>query len=189
MEEILIAYDAQGCPQSSASRDIIHKRGLWHKVVHVWFYDEHHLYFQQRSLAKKAFPGGYDITLAGHIDPDEDGIVAAIRECKEELGICLDPQQLHFLGTYREEMQLEEGMDREIAEVYISKQSISPFQLGEEVIDLGSITISSLVELLSGEKQDVVFTSLFNQKVKRLQKETCLIHEPAYYLWLLSHMR
>lgn len=189
MEERLVVYDEQGYVQSTLPRDIVHQKGLWHKVIHVWFYDEVYLYVQQRSFDKKAFPGGYDITLAGHIDPNEGTIDAAIRECKEELGICLDPQQLYFLGTYREEMQLEGGMDREIAEVYASKQSIIPFLLGEEVIDLGGITRSSFKELLNGEVQDVVFTSLLHQSEKRLQKENCLIHEHAYYLWLLSHMR
>ena len=47
------------------------------------------LLLQKRSAQKDSFPGLYDISAAGHLDPGEDFAAAARRELAEELGVTL----------------------------------------------------------------------------------------------------
>ncbi len=84
----------------TASRDYVHKNGLWHRSVHVWIYDERskQILLQKRSLDKESYPGLLDVSSSGHVDAREDIIAAAIRETKEEVGILLNEKDLEFVN-------------------------------------------------------------------------------------------
>ncbi len=101
-KELINVYDEYGRLLYAKERKQVHMQGLRHRVVHLWFSDGECLYFQQRCADKEAFPLGFDITCAGHIDPDETALSACLRECEEELGISAAEADLQYLGTYYE---------------------------------------------------------------------------------------
>jgi isopentenyl-diphosphate delta-isomerase type 1 len=69
-------------------RGIIHARGLMHRSAQVLVFNSAGaLFLQKRSQSKDEFPGLWDSSAAGHVDPGEDYIDCARRELAEELGI------------------------------------------------------------------------------------------------------
>ena len=69
-------------------RGIIHARGLMHRSAQVLvFSSTGALLLQKRSVNKDEFPGLWDSSAAGHVDPGEDYRACARRELHEELGI------------------------------------------------------------------------------------------------------
>ena len=79
----------------------IHSKGLLHKEIHVWLYTpDGKLIFQHRSKMKDTFPDKLDASVGGHVDIGESYEKAALRECKEELGIEIEKlDDLIFLMT------------------------------------------------------------------------------------------
>ncbi len=59
--------------------------------VYVFYEDE--LLLFKRSLDKKKFPGFYSLP-GGHIEANEDPVAAAVRELREETGICVENETL-----------------------------------------------------------------------------------------------
>ncbi len=80
-------------------RGVIHARGLMHRSAQVLvFNSEKALLLQKRSLSKDEFPGLWDSSAAGHLDPGEGYADCARRELAEELGIA-DAGRLERLFT------------------------------------------------------------------------------------------
>ena len=72
-------------------RALVHRDGDLHGASHVFLArlrgERAELLLQKRSAQKDSFPGLYDISAAGHLDPGEDFAAAARRELAEELGV------------------------------------------------------------------------------------------------------
>ncbi len=69
-------------------RGVIHARGLMHRSAQVLVFDcRGNLFLQKRSATKDEFPGLWDSSAAGHVNPGEDYADCARRELTEELGI------------------------------------------------------------------------------------------------------
>ncbi len=69
-------------------RGIIHARGLMHRSAQVLVVNSaNELFLQKRSQSKDEFPGLWDSSAAGHVNPGEDYADCARRELAEELGI------------------------------------------------------------------------------------------------------
>jgi len=82
------------------TREEVHHLGLWHRVFHCLIVrpSAGTIILQERSLAKKAFPGKLDLSATGHLEAGEspeDGI----RELHEELGADIDVDQLVPIGV------------------------------------------------------------------------------------------
>ena len=87
-EEILEIVDGNNRVIGTAGRSEIHKQHLKHRSVHVFLFNSAgKLFLQKRAQTKDEFPGYYDSSAAGHVNPDESYHEAAERELKEELGI------------------------------------------------------------------------------------------------------
>ncbi len=89
MPEMIDVLDKNGNKTGEvATRDEVHKNGLWHRSIAVAILNEKdEILLQQRSHNKKKNPDMWDISVAGHIDAGESVLVAAMRETAEELGI------------------------------------------------------------------------------------------------------
>ena len=73
-------------------RGVIHARGLMHRSAQVLVFNSNgELFLQKRSAAKDEFPGLWDSSAAGHVNPGEDYAACARRELAEELGITAPP--------------------------------------------------------------------------------------------------
>jgi isopentenyl-diphosphate delta-isomerase type 1 len=69
-------------------RGVIHARGLMHRSAQVLVVNcDNELFLQKRSHCKDEFPGLWDSSAAGHVNPGEDYADCARRELAEELGI------------------------------------------------------------------------------------------------------
>lgn len=63
-------------------RGEIHRRGLLHRAVYVWvFDDQRRLLLQRRSWDKKIGPGQWDLSAAEHLSPGECAGAAACCRC------------------------------------------------------------------------------------------------------------
>jgi isopentenyl-diphosphate delta-isomerase type 1 len=73
----------------------IHRRGLLHRAIHIfWLRTDGQLCLQRRSFAKDNCPGLLSTSCAGHVDSGEDYLTAAVRELREELGVSVEPAAL-----------------------------------------------------------------------------------------------
>ncbi len=74
-----------------------HKKGLWHRSVHVWVYNsEKEILLQKRSRNSFLYPSMWDAAAAGHVDSGEEPISSAVREVREEIGMDIDKDDLQY---------------------------------------------------------------------------------------------
>lgn len=84
------------------TRDNIHKKGLLHREVHVWFYTpKGEIIFQLRGKNKVTFPDLLDASVGGHVELNSDYIDTALKEMFEETGIKANKKELHLIKTLR----------------------------------------------------------------------------------------
>lgn len=135
-DEMLKVFDQNRQEVGIASRDEVHKLGLWHETFHCWFIqtseESDYIYLQLRSNHKKDYPGLLDITSAGHLlftETVEDGV----REVEEELGIEVSFDELTLLDVIASSITVGELNDNEFAHVFIYESSVKmeDFQLQE----------------------------------------------------------
>ena len=154
----------------------IHSTGLWHKTVHVWFYNRKgKILFQKRAKTKDSHPGLWDVSVAGHIEPGEKPLQAAVREIEEELGIEVQERELNYRERRNFTLISQNGtfIDNEITYIYTyewngSKKHITPQP--EEVEEIRFIHINRLKTLL-------------NNPAKR---KHFVAHENKYYFWIMN---
>lgn len=76
-------------------RSVIHRTGLRHREVHVWFVTaDGKLIFQRRSATKDTYPDMLDATVGGHVEEGQDYMAAALAEVAEESGLEVDRHDL-----------------------------------------------------------------------------------------------
>jgi isopentenyl-diphosphate delta-isomerase type 1 len=135
-----------------ASRDDVHRKGLWHKTVHIWVMNRQgNLLLQKRALSKETFPGCWDISCAGHIDAGETPLEAAVRELKEELGFIVHDRDLVFLFSVIQKFTFEKTsvIDNEIVEVFLLHKDYSVNKIRydkEEISDVIEIRPAQLIQ-------------------------------------------
>jgi isopentenyl-diphosphate Delta-isomerase len=76
-------------------RDKIHRDGLLHREIHIWFYTpKGEIIFQHRAKDKDTFPDLLDATVGGHVEVGDSYEKTAIKEAKEETGLDILPENL-----------------------------------------------------------------------------------------------
>lgn len=132
-EELIDVLDENGdFTGEIVTRKVIHEKGLRHRCVIVAIIDkEGRILMQQRSLKKITNAGKWDISTAGHVSSGGTSIQTAIREVKEELGICLTEQELKFLFHYKRNHRIKED--------YISNHIFDVYLVIKEEIDMKKI--------------------------------------------------
>ncbi|MEJ2384159.1 MAG: NUDIX domain-containing protein [Xanthomonadales bacterium] len=86
--EWLEVVDAQDAVIGLERRGVIHARGLMHRSAQVLVFNSAgEVFLQKRSASKDEFPGLWDSSAAGHVNPGEGYADCARRELAEELGI------------------------------------------------------------------------------------------------------
>lgn len=84
------------------TREKIHKEGLLHREIHIWFITpKAEIIFQHRAKDKDTYPDKLDATVSGHVEPKMSYEETAVKECKEETGIDIDLEKLVFLKKMR----------------------------------------------------------------------------------------
>jgi isopentenyl-diphosphate Delta-isomerase len=121
-------------------RHQVHRDGDWHRTVQVFVINpQEHLLCNLRSAAKDVYPRFWDVSVGGHVAPEEPLLHTALRELKEELGIQVRPHELRFLTHYSSEGYDEttQHTDREHAAVFLYKTHLTcpDFDFAKDEID------------------------------------------------------
>ena len=147
--ELLTVYDAEERPCGERPRAVVHAQGLYHRVCHLWTVGVRDgvpgLWLQQRAFDRPLYPGGFDLSATGHIDPGETPETAMCREAREECGLIISPDALTAAGSYRQQYARGEGngFDDERAFAFLTRQDgVPPFAPGSEVADVMFIPLT-----------------------------------------------
>lgn len=159
MEELIDILDEKGNKTGEIlTREQVHKKGLWHRIVVVSIIDKNgHLLMQQRSNNKESNPSKWDVSVAGHITSGQNSIEAAIREVSEELGMKIHKEELKYIFTYKNERKIKENyIDSQIYDCYIVNRDeidISDIRIQEsEVEQVKLCKLSEFKELIENKK-------------------------------------
>jgi isopentenyldiphosphate isomerase len=115
-----------------APRSEVHRRGLWHRAVHVLVFDGRgRVFLQLRSMRKDTAPGCWDSSCSGHVDSGEGYDEAARRVLAEEIGVAIPapPPRWYRIGACAE-------TGWEFVWVY-RLENEGPFVLAPDEIDRG----------------------------------------------------
>jgi isopentenyl-diphosphate delta-isomerase len=139
--EYLEIYDQDNQPLHILKpRPLVHRDGDWHRSIQVFVVNaEEQLLCNLRSPYKDVYPAFWDISIGGHVAPEEPVLFTALRELEEELGIKVLPQELRFVThCSTESTDASTGhTDREHVSVFLYQTYLIPgdFHMAEEEID------------------------------------------------------
>ena len=138
MEELVDVLNEKGMyTGETQTREICSKKGLWHKAVCVFIINsKNQVLLQKRSANKKTWPNMWDVTAGGNVLAGEFGFQAIIRECKEELGIELNKNDITFIGSAISTSKKGDIINNYFNEYYIASKEIdiTKLQLQEEEV-------------------------------------------------------
>ena len=159
--ENLDIYDEYMNKIGTESRKVVHERGLWHKTVHCWMYDDDgNVYFQERADSGKLYT-----TASGHLSAGETVRDAFRREIMEEIGVDTDasnatPLQIVF---WRQDKDAKNWHDRAFAHVYMNKlpADFTDFNFqSTEVAAVVRARAKDCMDLLMGKIPEIIATKI-----------------------------
>ncbi|QHE54133.1 NUDIX domain-containing protein [Pontibacillus sp. HMF3514] len=187
--EMLKVFNEEYQSQGIASRDEVHKKGLWHETFHCWLVsknkDTYFIYLQLRSKTKKDFPNLLDITAAGHLLENET-VREGVREVEEELGINVAFKDLISLGVMKDCLVTDEIIDHELTNVFLLMWNgeIKDFRLQEdEVSGIVKVDLDQFIDLWSGKTDHIVVEGIDyknNFIHSKVSLENFVPHETSY---------
>jgi len=99
MKELLNIVDNDDKIIGEKTREEIHREGLLHREVHVYFITPNkELILQHRAKDKDTYPDLLDATVGGHVEMNDNYEQTAIKEAEEETGVEISPDNLIFLS-------------------------------------------------------------------------------------------
>lgn len=127
--EIVERFDNKRLPLNKQAERYNPTPGEYEQVTHLWIMnDKGEFLMQKRSMTKRVFPGKWSVT-GGAVDLGERPVDGMYRECKEEIGVNLDPDKVELmLSVKRKHAFIDIYLDRE-------NFNISDFKLQEEEVE------------------------------------------------------
>ncbi len=176
MEEYFDVLNSKGeYTGKTESREKCHKEGLWHKAVVVFIVNSRgQILLQKRSSNKKMWPNMWDITAGGHVLSGEFGFQAIIRECKEEIGITLDKNDIMFIGATTSTNIKGDIVNNHFNEYYIANKDIDINSLKlqkEEVSEAKWVDREEIIDRINQNYDGIT------------DKEGCWEYLIKYYEW------
>ena len=147
--ELLPVINESGEVVRLERRDTIHAQGLPHMAVHALLFNERgEALLQKRSEHKDTFAGYWDLSVGGHVGPDENFEVALQREMLEELGIATACEFLRDVGP-------AEWTGWELVREYIGRcdQPVNPDPL--EISSVEFIDPKKLIQEIESARRQV----------------------------------
>jgi isopentenyl-diphosphate Delta-isomerase len=175
-EEIIQVYDKDNNPIGCTSRSNAHKKGLWHRTIHIWIYNSKgEILIQKRSRKKIFYPSKWDISIAGHLSCEEKILDTAAREVREEIGIKINKQDLKFFKIKKIRERFKEIKNNEFANAYFlkyDKEIKDPKLQEEEVQKIKFISIKKLKKELKENKNKFVDygKSYWDEAIREIEK-------------------
>jgi len=133
-----------------AERAEVHRKGLWHRGVHIVVINsEGKLLLQKRSMNKDLYKGFWIDGAAGHVESGENYKHCAKRELKEELGITANLTRLF-------DFKKRTGLDNEFIHVFGCRHD-GPFNVEKDEADfVRFFTLDEINKLLKKDRE--IFT-------------------------------
>ncbi len=180
----------------------VHRDGDWHRAVHVWLHgaDESGSFvlFQQRGRNKDTWPYALDATVGGHLGAGET-VADALREVREEIGVCIDPDRYeHLFRRTRSSENLIPGvLDRELQEVFLLRDDRPLTAFAPNPVELEGLVRVSLpdaLRLVRGESATCMGTLLVAEsgetRPNQLTAEQLLVRgTDTYFVDVVSAIR
>ena len=136
-----------------ATRDECHQKGLCHRAVYAFIIDKkENVLLQKRSANKKMWPNMWDVTVGGHVNSNEFGRQALIREVKEELGIDIKDDEIKYLIGSTSISKKENIIDKHYNECYLITKEIDIEKIDlqkEEVSEVKYFTKREILERIN----------------------------------------
>lgn len=175
MDELIDIFDENQRFIKKEMKSVAHSLGHWHKSIHAYLVnDKGEIIIQKRSADKDLYPNIWDVSFAGHVGAGEDTKTSALRECKEELGIKLSPNEIEFLFTIPEKLQWGNVKSNEFVDVFLCKKDFHNIvKQDEEVDDVKVVKIEEFIEMI--KRKDKLLFPHWNEYKKILPVLTKLI--------------
>ena len=141
------------------TREKIHREGLFHREIHVWFVTPNReIIFQHRAKDKDTWPDLLDTTVGGHVDIGMTYEDTAIKEIEEETGLKIFPNDLVFMRKVQNKSEdvvinnLNNAFDTEYA--FIFNANVSDLVIEEgKAIGFEVWKIDTLLDLSEEDKK------------------------------------
>jgi len=128
MVEYFDIYDNDENHIGKEARNLVHKKWLRHKAIHIRIYKSNgDILIQKRAKNKDSNPGLRDISIGGHFTAWDDLKTTIYKESKEELWININLEKLESIATLKVDIRKgEDYRNKEINYEYL-------YQLDEEL--------------------------------------------------------
>ena len=176
MEELVDVLNEKGMyTGKTETRTKCSKEGLWHKAVCLFIINSKgQVLLQRRSANKKTWPNMWDVTAGGNVLAGEFGFQAIIRECKEELGIELNNNDITFIGSVISTNKKGDIINNYFNEYYIVNKDVDTTKLQlqkEEVAEVKWIDKDEIIEKIKDNYNGIT------------DKQGCWEYLIKYYEW------
>lgn len=126
--------------------------GEYRQSVHTWIMNSKgEFLIQKRSPNKKFFPNMWSQT-GGGVDEGETTLQAALRECKEELGITIDLSNIELILSFKRKF--------DFVDVWLVKQDIDISNIVLQEEEVSEVKWSSIDEIRGLMKTDKLAKSI-----------------------------
>lgn len=162
--EMIDVLDENGVKTGKTTpRKEVHKKGLWHRAILVAIINENNeILLQQRSKNKEKNANMWDLSVAGHVSSGQDSLTSAMREIKEELGICLNTdislQDFRYMFSYREsKLYTENFIENQFYDFFILRQPYLNIEnINMQISEVQSVKLVTVSNLLQMQKDKLL---------------------------------
>ena len=179
MELLDIVDEENNLTGKVEDREIIHKKGLWHREVGICIMNEEgKVLIQKRSADKKQAPNKWGMT-AGHVDSGEEPVKVAVREVFEEIGLELKEDEMEFLFVIKKSKKLSETQyNNNFQYIYFarSNKKIEEYVIQEEELsEVKYISVEELENVIKNKDERYTFSkSEYFEVLMKILKEKSL---------------
>ncbi len=173
-EFLNIVDDNDRLTSRSMPRSVVHRTGLLHPTVHIWFIRRKdmgvHVLLQKRSHEKDICPDCYDVSTAGHVTQGDEFKKTALKEIHEELGIDVLSNKLEFLGMRHNYYENGDIHDNELVAVYIYRGETHRKELTLQESEVSEVCWAEIDELISVMKHQNIDSCFSLEELKMIKK-------------------
>lgn len=127
-------------------------KGEYRQSVHTWIMNEKNEFLmQKRSANKKTYPNFWSQT-GGAVDVAELPLDAALRECKEELGIKFEKENLELILSFKREF--------DFVDVFLIKANFDIKDVTIQEEEVSKVKWMSLEEIYSLKEKEILAPSI-----------------------------